>query len=747
MEIQFEQPDIRRAWAILLRRRWVVLGTLLAISLTTLLTSFLSTPLYRATATLQLDRMSPNILTFRELSNVDYSWTAYDGFYETQYKIIGSFAVARKAVERLGLVSHSVFSEDKKPGLYARIRALLPKRGVPIEVDPIESAAAIVREGLEVSPVRNSQLVRISWVSPEPPLAAEVANAVADAYAQFNMASRYSTTDHANEFLVNQIEFLKKEINAIEERLQTYGEAKGIVSIDQTNNVTLQALQDIAQEWTESQTRLARAKAKYDAVSKSVPDALPEVMNSPLISQLRQEYASYEAKHTGQSRIFKEDWPEAQMLKSQLDQARTRLELETKRIAEQVRATAESDFEAARKTVTNLETLLHTQQDAAQRLKRDAVEYSNLQSDVQKRRETLNALLQRRNEMTLSTRLMDVDLTSSNIRIMERARTPAFPFRPNTRLNLLMGLVLGFSLGVGLAFLVDYLDNTIGSADQLRKTIELPVLAVIPMHTASGSSRPKSQKKHKVAVAQTIDLIADREPHASITEAYRELRTSLLLSHPGQPPRFIMVTSAVPEEGKTATAVNLAAVLAQLGKRVLLIDSDLRRPRLHKVFGVENREGVSTCLSGLEAHPGALIRTTGIANLALLPSGPIPPNPSELLNSDAFSELGKQLIDLGYDHILLDTPPTVAVSDPMIIAQTTDVAILVVRANRTPRALARLAAEKLTTASSGSLGSVLNCVGNDAYGAGSYEYRGVYGNAENREQADAGTERARNTGA
>ena len=258
---------------ILVRRRWVVYVVVLAAVLIALVGSFLVTPLYRATVTLQLDRQSPDILTFRDLARVDHSWSAYDDFYETQYKIISSNAVARRAVERLGLVSHPSFSvREVTPSLMTRIRSYLPRKGVPVEIDPIDRAAAILRSRLEVSAVRNSQLVRISWVSPQPALAVDVTNGVADAYVQLDMALKYSTTDHATDFLVNQIQSLTLEIAAIEERLQSYGESKGIVSIDQSSNVTIQALKDIAAEWTDAQTKFARARSfrpSADSISNS----------------------------------------------------------------------------------------------------------------------------------------------------------------------------------------------------------------------------------------------------------------------------------------------------------------------------------------------------------------------------------------------------------------------------------------------------------------------------------------------
>jgi capsular exopolysaccharide synthesis family protein len=715
---------LRDYWAILARRRWVVYPCVVAVTLIALVGSFLVTPLYRSTATLHIERMNPAILDFQDASRTDFAWAAYADFYQTQYRILVSEAVARRAAERLGLTSHPLFdAEERQPGLLARIKSWIPRKRSPVEVQPIDAAAAVVRGSLDVTPVRNSQLVRVTWTSTDPILAADVANAVSDAYMQFNMESRFTTSDQATEFLVDQIGKLKSEIAAIEERLQAYGEQKRIISIDDTSNITLKALSDVAERRTEAQTRLAQAEASYRAVLDASPDALPEVLNSNLINQLKQEYAAYEAEYSEKSRLFKEDWPGLQTLRSKLDQATRRLELETQRIAGQVRKTAEADYTKALNEVQNLDRLLLTQERAAQGLKRDAVEFANLQSEVDKKRETLDALITRQNEMALSTRLKDIDDATSNARVVDRARPATAPFRPDTRTNLLLGAFLGLALGVGLAVFLDYLDNTISAPNQLEALTTLPLLAVIPRHTASSSPLQRGLQGSSRR-DEPVDLVVQRDGLAGASESYRDLRTALLLSSPGEAPHQIMVTSALPEEGKSATALNLAVVLSQLDRRVLLIDTDLRRPRLHKALGLENRRGVTTYLTGLEHDPHALVQASGIENLDILVSGPIPPNPSELLNSTLFAELGPKLIEQGYDHIVFDSPPTLSVADPVIVGNTVNGVIVVVRAEKTPRQSVRHALDKLEQSGVRPLGLVLNDLRPESYGYRGYYYYG-----------------------
>jgi len=346
-------------------------------------------------------------------------------------------------------------------------------------------------------------------------------------------------------------------------------------------------------------------------------------------------------------------------------------------------------------------------------------------------------LFQRQIEMALSSQLKDLESTSTNIRIVEKARTPIAPFSPNPKRNLVLALMLGLAAGLGLAFLLDYLDNTITAVGQLTATVSIPLLAVIPRHREAAAPGSKSGPW---GPATEFDLIAHKDSRAIASEAYRELRTAMLLSHPGEPPRRLMVTSALPEEGKTATVINLAIVLSQLGRRVILVDTDLRRPRLHKVLRKENQRGVSTYLSGLEQDPAALTLGTGIDNLDLIPSGPIPPNPAELLDSERFRQLADGLLANGYDHVLFDSPPVLSVSDPVIIASNVDVGILVVRAAKTPRQSIRLAAEKLRHGNK-KMGVVLNDLDADRQGAGYYRYQyyGRYGeDSDTGEPARAG---------
>ncbi len=714
-------------WGVLKRRRGVVYLCLATVLLATLIGSFLVTPLYRSSVTAQIERQNPDILNVRDLASADYSFASYGDFYQTQYKILASDAVARKTVERLGLVSHPLFAVgDSAPSLYGRLRALLPGTIAKVPADPVDVAATRLLARLEISPVRNSHLVRVSWVSPDPLLSAEIANSVLDSFIAFSLEAGYKTSDQASEFLVDQVAGLKREISDLETKLQGYGESKRIVSADDEGNITMKALSDIAAKRTQARTVLAAKEATYNAVTATPAAALPEVQRSELISRLKQEYATYEAEYSEKSKLFKDEWPGMQQLRSKMEQARTRLNVEIEDTGANVRRAAEGEYRQAILEVRGLSELLDDQQGAAQNLKRDAVEFKSLQSDVQKRRETLNALMTRQNEITLTTRLKDLDATSSNIRIVDRARPATAPFRPNKKLNLVLGLIVGLGLGIAAALFLDSIDNTIASPAEISRLVGLPVLAVVPHH---GANAGRSGRRNEPTLAETVDLVAHRDRSAPTSEAYRELRTAILLSNPGHPPRQIMVTSALPEDGKSSTAMNLAVVLAQAGRRVLLVDADLRRPRLHKVFGVDGARGLSVYLSGLETDPMALTQRTPIEGLDVLVSGPVPPDPSELLDSQTFAAMGPIFLAGGYDHIVYDTPPALAVADPVIVSAVVEATILVAREGRTPRESLQRAVSKFTQAGTRPIGIVLNDLSAGRHGYGTYGY---YGRPENR---------------
>lgn len=707
-------------WRVLVRRRAVVLtclGVLVAFSALYLL---LATREYEAVATLQIERQGPDVLNFKDVVNVDGSWSAYRDFYETQYEILRSRAVLRLATERMDLSNRPELAKRKSSPVDRARTWLGRKLGRARQVAALPPSVGFLRAGLRVQPVRDSHLVRISFTDRDPVLAADVANAVSDAYQQFNFDTRYSTTAQAAEFLTKEVARIQSEIAEMERKLQDLGSRKEILALsDGTKDISEQALSDLNSRYVDAQGRLALAAARDEAVRKTPVDALPEVLNSPLIANLRQQHAEVERRYRQMAERFKEDWPPLRQLKEELEGARERLDIESSTIARQVRGVARAEHERIRSELERLDIEVENQKGEVQRVNRDAIEYASLQNEVETRRKVLAELVARQSETATSERLTDT--RASNIRVVDAAEPPSSPVRPKKAMTLLISIILGLGLGGAIAFLLEHLDSTVKNEQDVDRWAALPALGHIPLSQPLRAVRADEDPHHE-AKHCTVDLASHLDPHSPFAEAFKNLRTSLLLASPERPPRSIVVTSAEPGDGKSTIALNLAIVLTQLGRRVLVLDGDLRRPRLHKMLGVPNEVGLSSLLSG-NAEPQDAIQETEVPNLRAIPSGPIPPNPSELLDSPALERLMERLLDEeGFDQVVVDSPPSVQVSDGVILSSALEATILVVRAGRTARASLALAASRLRQGRGRVAGAVLNAITD----AGGYYYRYRY---------------------
>ncbi len=712
-----DRPDLREYARILSERRNVVAGTLAVVVATTLLASILVTPQYRATTVLQIERQGPDILTFKDVVGVDPA--SYQDFYQTQYKILQSRSVLRKTAERLDLLNRPEFATRKgSPAerLMNWARGLLGHRQEP--EDPLEPAFEFLEDGLSVDPVRNSHLVRVSFTDRDPRLAADVANALAASYIEFQLESRYSTTATASDFLTKQVSRLQAEIAALERQLQDYSRKAEILALsDGTQDISERALADLNQQLVQARGRLALAEARLEALRRTPPDGLQEVLNSPLVVKLKADQAEVERRFSQMAERFKADWPALQQLREELDQARRRLETETETIARRVRGVAESEVARARAEVARLERQVEGQKQEVQRVNLAAIEHGKLQAEIASRRKVLEDLVARQSQTETSEQLRDT--ATSNIRIVDPAEVPKEPASPKKKLNVLLATILGLTTGVGFAFLFDYLDNTVRTEQDIaRHAPGLALLGHVPLHeplrAVEGDKEAAEEPSSPVALASHL------EPRSAVAEAFKNLRTSLLLASPERPPRHVLVTSCEPGDGKSTVTLNLGIVLAQMGRKVAVVDGDLRRPRVHRMLGLGNGAGLTTYLTG-NAVFEEVLRESAIPNLWAVPSGPVPPNPSELLDSPRLEALLDRLDREGrFDHVLFDATPVLQVADAVILASRMDATILVVRAAVTSRTSLAQGISRLRQSKARVAGAVLNAVSEKA---GYYYYR------------------------
>jgi len=693
---------------VLSERRGVVIACLVLVVASTALFTFLAHPEYQATTTIQIERHAPESLSFGEGMSTDYY--DYQDFYQTQYKVLQSRTVLRLAAERLDLANRPEYASRKGSPIRRLINWGLDRisgADASAPADPWRRLIRFMEDRLSVVPVRNSKLVKLTFVDRDRKLCADAANAVAEAYEQFNTDARFTTTSQAREFLTKQVARMQSEIAAQERTLQEYGTKKEILALsDGTQDISQKALGDMNTKYVEARGRLAVAQARYDAVSNGSAESLPEVLSSPLITDLKKQYAEVERRHSQIAERFKPDWPPLMQLQEELDGARERLKIETEAIARQVRSVAKADLAKTSTEVDNLSRQVTAQKGEVQRVGRDAIEYASLKGEIENKRKMLNDLLTRQSEAETSSALKDSRAT--NMRIVDRAEVPRAPFKPDKPLNLLLSLVFGLGLGAGAALLLNYLDNTVKNEIDIQRYAGVPALGFVPLYA------PLHAVGHDEGGASPSQYAADIACHAdarsSFAESFKSLRTAFLLASPERAPRHVVVTSCEPLDGKSTVTTNLAIALTQLGRRVVIVDADLRRPRVHKVFRLPNQTGLSSFLSG-NAAMSDVLQESSIPGLHVVTSGPVPPNPSELLASKAMEAFLERLEEAGaFEHVFFDSPPLLQMADAVLLANRLDSTILVAREGRTTHQSLASGVKRLRQSRARILGAVLNAV-------------------------------------
>jgi capsular exopolysaccharide synthesis family protein len=475
-------------------------------------------------------------------------------------------------------------------------------------------------------------------------------------------------------------------------------------------------------------------EARLNEVNSASGERAADVLNDPILLEQRAQVLDMERDYGSKLNTYKPEWPAMVELKAKIDQSRENLKVVAAEALVKAREAARGEYQTALRREQALAAELNEIKAENRQLNSAAVEYNNLQVEISTRRALLDELVRKQSETDVSSRLQATG--ESNVRIVDRALVPGGPFRPSLRRSTTMGLGMGLFAGVGLVFLLHYMDRTIKSSDEVERTLGIPVLAVVPdvsgdargggllgrygygygygygasrRAAAAGSPKPKGKVKSPRRKAGeddvAIELLPHLRPRLAVAEAYRALRTSLLLSSAHEL-KVIVLTSAVPSEGKTSTAANLAVVLAQLGKQVLLVDGDLRKPRQHEVFRSANKLGLVSYLTG-SAGAEKIVFRSDIENLFLTPSGPIPPNPSELLSSDRMQEF-LRFVRAQFDIVIIDTAPALAVSDGILIGAQSDGVVLCMRAGYVQRRDARTCRDRLQQAEVKILGAVLN---------------------------------------
>jgi capsular exopolysaccharide synthesis family protein len=695
---------------ILFGRKWLILSTMFAGAIVAVLVTLGMPQLYRATATIQIDREAVRIVEQRGAeppANV-----GLQEFYQTQYGLLKSRALAEAVVRKLRLSENQALLFGPRGGPDDEKAAALMGNRKTREA----MAIGAVRGGLVISPVRGSGLVEVSFSSADPNLSAQVANAVAENFIASNLARRYDATAYARRFLENELAAARRRLEASERNLVEYANSQRLITLDQTSETGATSSQSLASvDLATLNTALAQARADRIAAESKARGgsaAMQRQLDDPALGSLRQSRAERAAELAKLLTQFQPDYPPARALQQQIDE----IDRQMANIRRAVGDSVQADYRAAVQREAQLQARVDALKQDVLNVRDRSIRYGILQREADTNREQYQALLQRFKEVSVAG-----GVGVNNVSIVDTALPPGAPYTPRRTLNVGIGILLGFLVGVGIAFLLAQLDQTVRFPHELGSRIGLPLLGSVPK------------------LPRNVDVqaeLADRQ--STLVEAYNSIQTSLRFTTSHGAPRTILVTSARAAEGKTTTSFAIARNFAKLGLRTLLVDGDMRNPAVHRALSIVNTQGLSNALSG--ANPVDSIRVID-DHLSVMTSGPLPPNPAELLAGD---QMAKLVAELGekFDHIVIDGPPVLGLADAPLLSSCVEGAVFIVSARYTPAKAIQIALQRIARARGHLLGGVLTKFDqkDSAYGYG-YTYSYKYGSADrwNSEDRELGS--------
>src|SRR6266852_4644915 len=714
------EPHLYDYLLTLRKHQWLILSFVLAVVTITSIGTFRMQPVYVATSRIEIDRENSNILPFQGADSYDYI-SDLDNYIETQSKILTSETMALQTI-RGGVLSGQVdFASD--PSSDALSTGSLANLKPPPEL-------ASFLASLSVKRVPNSRLMDVSFESTNPLLAAQIVNAHIKNFIEQNFQSRYEATTRASTWLTDQLSELKIRVEKAEDARITYERQNQIWALDgDKQNVTTQRMADLNKELTDAQSERMRKQSLFAFAKAGDMDSVPQIRDNPVVQDLFRKRTELNSQYTDALNQYGPNFPKVLRLQSQLKEIEAAAEKEKKGVI----ARLESEHRESRQREELLTQALDQQKVEVNQMSERMVQYSILKREAEANKALYDGLLTKLKEAGISA-----GLRSSNIRVVDPAMVPTSPARPAKTRNIALSFLIGLVGGIGLALLREYMDNTVKTPDDIETLARLPSLAVVPAFTEPNGdrSRVKLLKGASTNGHNTrIELVAQHLPKSQMSEAFRALRTALLLSQADHPPQVILVTSALPREGKTTAAANLAVTLAQLGDRTLLIDADLRKPGIGRLLnlGTGKYAGLTSYLAGVSSLELVTIQHPVIPNLSAIPTGPLPPNPADLLSSLTFADAIAELREK-FKFIVIDSPPIMAATDAVILSVKADGVLLVVRSGETPKEAFTRARDLLVSVKSNLLGVVLNAVDASApdyyYSYRYYPYSYGYGPQE-----------------
>ncbi len=680
------------------RRRWSVLLAV-AVSLSAALAYLVNaTPLYTSTSRLYVEQSGPKIIS--EQAGV---MTQSKNYLYTQAELLKSTPILASVVDGAAVRDAKTFEHVDNPIGY-------------------------LKKELDIGVGKKDDIIAVSLDSPYPEEAAQVVNAIVDSYITHQAATRESTADKVLKILQREKARREKELSQHLQKKLEFIKANGVLSLDsERGNIILDRLSRLSYALTEAQLETISSKADYETVEGMMGDPagirqFAEAQQATRVyisladeeSQLRADLKRLQAQREALRRECTNDHPSVWAIQQRIAEVEQQLGEQEERFAKAYLEVARRRWVTAKQKEEELEATLAAQQEAAQELNTKVAEFEVLESEAKRTEQLCDIIDSRIKELNITE-----DVGALNVTILEVARAEDKPTRPQRARIMAMALVLGLMLGVGLALTLDWMDTRLRSADEISAVLGVAVLGTVPSMRGKESMARRGRK---------VDL----EPTSAAAEAYRTIRTAVYFGVPDGQAKTLLVTSPAPGDGKTTLVSNLAIAMAQAGQRTLVIDCDFRNPRQHEVFELKHDEGLSSVLAGQELLDEAM-QKTGTAGLDVLNCGPIPPNPSEMLNSDAFANIVRELSEK-YDRIVIDSPPIMAVADARILGAMCDVTLMVLRAEKSTRKASEQARDGLLSVGAHILGAVVNDV---HYGEGGYGYYGGYGYGYGRTRGDS----------
>jgi succinoglycan biosynthesis transport protein ExoP len=720
-DVSPHEPHLYDYLLILRKHQWLILSFMVAVVTIVAIATFRMRPVYVATARIEIDRENSNILPFQGTDSYDYMLDL-ENYIETQSKILTSETLALLTIRNSGLSARPEFAAPGGPS-EAVASGNLANQKRPPELGEFLGSLSVKR-------VANSRLMDVTFESTDPQLAAQIVNAHLENYIEQNFRSRYEATSQASTWLTDQLNELKIKVQKSEDARIAYERQNQIWTLDDKQNITTQRLSDVNKELTEAQSERVKKEALYQFAKAGNLDAVPQVQGNPVLTDLLRKRSDASANYNDALSQYGPNFPKVQRLQAQLKELDETIQKEKQNVVNNL----ENDYREARQREALLNSELDQQKTEVNQMSEKMVEYNILKREAEANKSLYEGLLTKLKEAGISA-----GLRSSNIRVVDPAMIPSTPSRPAKARNVALAFLVGLVGGIGLALMREYLDNTVKTPDDIESLARLPSLAVVPQFGGSNGTGKRNGLFKSFPAAnghdRRIELVAQHLPKSQMSEAFRALRTALLLSQADHPPQVILVTSALPREGKTTAAANLAVTLAQLGDSTVLVDADLRKPGVGRLLNLTGGKyaGLSSYLAGVSSLDLVTVQHPQIPNLAAIPTGPLPPNPADLLSShklaEAIAELRKK-----YKFVVIDSPPIMAATDAVILSVQTDGVLLVVRSGETPKEAFTRTRDLLLSVKCHILGVVLNAVDSSApdyyYSYRYYPYSYGYGPQE-----------------